>query len=246
VGKHPQGASKDRARRLTKIVGKLMRTLRPSRLPRVEPEPLVLGLTALGREAAKGGGCATGNTFLPVFSDVSLACQRLLPLSVSCTRSLPEIPRQRGPQIHAHKSLVSAQVGRRRCSPGGWRHQSTNEKHNIARTLESANASGPARRTWGRAAIVGPSGDEFEVWGDSSDHSPERLARTKIAVDGLKSGTRVRVLFEDRELKAADGTSSTISAGRISISALAAALRPTMATRRWRCISTRAARSPSE
>ena len=32
----------------------------------------------------------------------------------------------------------------------------------------------------------------------------ERLARTRIAIDGLKSETRVRVLFEDRELKAAD------------------------------------------
>ena len=33
----------------------------------------------------------------------------------------------------------------------------------------------------------------------------ERLARTSISVDGLKSGTLVRVLCEDRELKAADG-----------------------------------------
>ena len=38
-----------------------------------------------------------------------------------------------------------------------------------------------------------------------ADRSPERLARTRIAVDGLKSGTRVRVLFEAREIKAADG-----------------------------------------
>ena len=35
--------------------------------------------------------------------------------------------------------------------------------------------------------------------------SPERLARTRIAVEALKSGTRVRVLFEDREVKAAEG-----------------------------------------
>jgi hypothetical protein len=61
------------------------------------------------------------------------------------------------------------------------------------------------RIRWGRTSIVGPSGDEFEVWGDGADRSPERLARTRITVDGLKSGTRVRVLFEDRELKAADG-----------------------------------------
>jgi hypothetical protein len=61
------------------------------------------------------------------------------------------------------------------------------------------------RIRWGRTAIVGPSGDEFEIWGDGADRSPERLARTRIGVDGLKSRTRVRVLFEDRELKAADG-----------------------------------------
>jgi len=56
----------------------------------------------------------------------------------------------------------------------------------------------------GRTAIVGPSGDEFEVWGDSADRSPERLARTRSPC-GLKSGTRVRVVFEDRGPKAADG-----------------------------------------
>jgi hypothetical protein len=61
------------------------------------------------------------------------------------------------------------------------------------------------RIRWGRTAIVGPRGEEFEIWGDGSDRRPERLARTRIAVDGLKSGTRVRVLFEDRELQAADG-----------------------------------------
>ena len=34
---------------------------------------------------------------------------------------------------------------------------------------------------------------------------PEQLARTRIGVAGLKAGTKIRVLFEDRELTAEDG-----------------------------------------
>jgi hypothetical protein len=36
--------------------------------------------------------------------------------------------------------------------------------------------------------------------------APARLARTTITVGGLRAGTRVRVLFEDRALTAADGS----------------------------------------
>jgi hypothetical protein len=61
------------------------------------------------------------------------------------------------------------------------------------------------RIRWGRTSIVAPSGDQLDVWSDEIQPSPERLARTKISVDGLKPGTRVRVLFEDRELTAGDG-----------------------------------------
>jgi hypothetical protein len=61
------------------------------------------------------------------------------------------------------------------------------------------------RIQWGRTSIVAPGGEELEVWGDDIQLAPERLARTKITVDGLRAGTRVRVLFEDRELTAASG-----------------------------------------
>ena len=56
----------------------------------------------------------------------------------------------------------------------------------------------------GRTAIVGPSGDEFEVWGDIADRSPERLARTKIAVRSQVGDACARG-FEGRGPKAADG-----------------------------------------
>lgn len=61
------------------------------------------------------------------------------------------------------------------------------------------------RAEWGRTSIVGPNGEALEVWGDTIALAPERLARTKISVAGLRAGTRVRALFEDRELRAADG-----------------------------------------
>jgi hypothetical protein len=61
------------------------------------------------------------------------------------------------------------------------------------------------RVEWGRTAIVGPDGHEQDVWGDTIELAPKRLARTKVWVDGLRAGGRVRVLFEDRELRAASG-----------------------------------------
>ena len=61
------------------------------------------------------------------------------------------------------------------------------------------------RISWGRTSSVDPAGVEVEVWRASIELPADRLARTKISVGGLKAGTRVRVLFEDRELTAADG-----------------------------------------
>jgi hypothetical protein len=58
---------------------------------------------------------------------------------------------------------------------------------------------------WGRTALVGPDGAETTVWGDSVELPPEALAAVKVRVAGLKAGTKVRVLFEDRELTAQDG-----------------------------------------
>jgi len=58
---------------------------------------------------------------------------------------------------------------------------------------------------WGRTALADPEGGESIVWGDFVGQPPEQLARTSIRVAGLKAGTKVRVLFEDRELTAGDG-----------------------------------------
>lgn len=58
---------------------------------------------------------------------------------------------------------------------------------------------------WGHTLIVEPDGTKFTVWGDSLVLPSEQLEKTKIHVAGLKPGTKVRVLFEDRELTAADG-----------------------------------------
>lgn len=61
------------------------------------------------------------------------------------------------------------------------------------------------RVSWGRTSLVDSAGAEVEIWGDRIELPPDRLARAKISVAGLKAGTRVRVLFEDRELTTADG-----------------------------------------
>jgi hypothetical protein len=58
---------------------------------------------------------------------------------------------------------------------------------------------------WGQTSLITPDDKETILWGDALEHPAEELARTKIEVAGLKGGTRVRVLFEDRELKAEDG-----------------------------------------
>ena len=62
---------------------------------------------------------------------------------------------------------------------------------------------GPA--TWGKTSIVAPDGAETLVWGDTVQRSPEELAKVKITVPDLAKGSKVRVLFEDREIAADDG-----------------------------------------
>jgi hypothetical protein len=62
------------------------------------------------------------------------------------------------------------------------------------------------RVAWGRTALVAPGGAETVVWGDALAPDPARLAHTRITIPGLKAGTKVRVLFEDRELQAGDGS----------------------------------------
>lgn len=60
------------------------------------------------------------------------------------------------------------------------------------------------RVEWGRTTITTPAG-EMTVWDDTIELPAAQLARVKISVDGLRAGTRVRVLFEDREITAGDG-----------------------------------------
>ncbi len=58
---------------------------------------------------------------------------------------------------------------------------------------------------WGPTMLVDSEGGEHLVFGDSPQLAPERLAKSKFSVAGLKAGTKVRVLFEDRELTSGDG-----------------------------------------
>ena len=62
------------------------------------------------------------------------------------------------------------------------------------------------RIEWGRTSIVAPDGTETVLWGDQIGQAPDQLAQAKVSVPGLKAGTKVRVLFEDRELKAEAGS----------------------------------------
>jgi hypothetical protein len=58
---------------------------------------------------------------------------------------------------------------------------------------------------WGRTTVVAPDGTETLVWGDDVQRPAEELANVKLSMPGLAKGSKVRVLFEDRELTAADG-----------------------------------------
>jgi hypothetical protein len=60
---------------------------------------------------------------------------------------------------------------------------------------------------WAGTALVSPDGKETVVFGPHEDRpAPEQLARTRIHVAGLKKGTKVRVLFEDRTITAEEGS----------------------------------------
>jgi hypothetical protein len=61
------------------------------------------------------------------------------------------------------------------------------------------------RVQWGPTRLVAPDGTTATVWGDSVGPAPESLKQVRIHVAGLKAGTPIRVLFEDRTLTAQDG-----------------------------------------
>lgn len=58
---------------------------------------------------------------------------------------------------------------------------------------------------WGPTLLRTPDGKETTLFGQSLEHPPDQLEKTRINVPGLKAGTKIRVLFEDRELTAGDG-----------------------------------------
>lgn len=58
---------------------------------------------------------------------------------------------------------------------------------------------------WRSTKLVTPDGKEHVLCGESIELPAKALAAVKVHVDGLKAGTRVRVLFEDREIVAQDG-----------------------------------------
>jgi len=60
------------------------------------------------------------------------------------------------------------------------------------------------RVSWGRTTIESGSNSET-LWGDSVGPVPAHLAAARIEVAGLKAGTKVKVLFEDREIVAGPG-----------------------------------------
>ena len=65
------------------------------------------------------------------------------------------------------------------------------------------------RVSWGRTTLTDTGLERHDgesiIWGDSLALAPEQLASARVHVAGLKKGTRVRVLFEDRELTSEDG-----------------------------------------
>ncbi|MEO8361474.1 MAG: hypothetical protein ABI672_15685, partial [Vicinamibacteria bacterium] len=63
------------------------------------------------------------------------------------------------------------------------------------------------RVVWGRTSIRDAKGEarEWVLWGDSLAPAPAERAVTKVEVEGLTSGVKIRVLFEDREIVASDG-----------------------------------------
>src|SRR5207245_5385561 len=62
------------------------------------------------------------------------------------------------------------------------------------------------RAFWAGTILVAPDGKETVVWGDHEDRpAPEELAKVRIKVAGLKKGTKILVVFEDRVIVAEDG-----------------------------------------
>jgi hypothetical protein len=59
---------------------------------------------------------------------------------------------------------------------------------------------------WGWTSLIAPDGTERAVWGDRVEMAPERLARVVVGVEGLRAGTPVRVVFEDRQVVAGEGS----------------------------------------
>lgn len=63
------------------------------------------------------------------------------------------------------------------------------------------------RIAWGRTSIRDAEGEsrEWVLWGDSLAPALSDRATTRVNVEGLAAGTKVRVRFEDREIVASDG-----------------------------------------
>lgn len=60
------------------------------------------------------------------------------------------------------------------------------------------------RVLWGRTTIENGS-TVHTLWGDSVGPPPARLTAARIEVAGLTAGTKIKVLFEDREIVAGPG-----------------------------------------
>jgi len=59
---------------------------------------------------------------------------------------------------------------------------------------------------WGHCGLQDEQGADATVWAGRLRREPERLAKTRIQVAGLKADAKIRVLFEDRELTTAAGS----------------------------------------
>ena len=61
------------------------------------------------------------------------------------------------------------------------------------------------RVTWGETSLNAPDGTSRFICQEFAHKQPQALAQTTVKVPGLKAGTKIRVLFEDREIVAKDG-----------------------------------------
>ena len=60
------------------------------------------------------------------------------------------------------------------------------------------------RVEWGRT-VIESAGSSDVIWDGGPSFDPESMRRTRVEVAGLKAGTRVQALFEDREIVAGNG-----------------------------------------